>query len=75
MDLVSAIVACLLKTWQFRKFTESRWLTVGTSCRVLSAAILTGIDDLYRTIMEDVDGGTPAMVDVMGGLGWVVMPL
>lgn len=53
MDLVSGIESCLMKMWQFRKFTESRWLTVGSSSRVLVAALLTGLDDLVAAISRD----------------------
>ena len=53
MDLVSGIESCLMKMWQFRKFTESRWLIVVSSCHVLVDAMLTGVEDLVAAIVRD----------------------
>lgn len=52
-DLIESIATTLLAVWRFRKFTESRWLTVGTSCRTLVAAVILGFDDLFREIQQD----------------------
>ena len=54
-DLIQSISTVLLSCWRFQKFTESRWLTVGASTRVLVRAVLLGLDDLYRHLTKDVD--------------------
>ena len=54
-DLVQSISTVLLSCWRFQKFTESRWLTVGASTRVLVRAVLLGLDDMYRHLTKDVD--------------------
>ena len=52
-DLGECIEAALMSVWRFIKFTESRWLTVGTSLRKITAAILCGIDSLVGEIYKD----------------------
>lgn len=52
-DLVEKLSGCMLALWEFRQFTASRWATVGTSCRGVVAAILTGFSDLVQTIRSD----------------------
>lgn len=38
----------LLALWRFRSFTQSRWCTVGTSCRAVMSAVCTGYVDLLK---------------------------
>ena len=52
-DLGECIEAALMSVWRFVKFSETRWLTVGSSARTVAAAILTGIDDLVACIFKD----------------------
>jgi len=52
-DLVDAVAATLLSIWRFQKFTESRWLTVGTATRVLVRAVLLGLDAFYDFLQKD----------------------
>ena len=52
-DLLESITAVLLSCWRFKKWTESRWLTVGTSLRVLICAVLQGLDDFYKFLKQD----------------------
>ena len=40
------LIATLMGVWRFITFSESRWLTIRPSCRVLMAASLTGIESL-----------------------------
>ena len=47
-DLVETVASVLLSVWRFEKFTESRWLTAGSSTRVLVRAVLIGLDSLYQ---------------------------
>ena len=53
LDVVDAIASALMAIWRFQKFTDSRWLTVGTSARTVVAALLTGIEDMVKVISED----------------------
>ena len=47
------MASVLFTVWRYPRFSESRWLTVGTSCRVMVAAFLTGITDMVRHIKKD----------------------
>ena len=50
-ELFDTLSTCLLELWKFTRFSESRWCTVGASCRVLASALLTGVDDLVAEIL------------------------
>ena len=52
-DLWDAIASALMAAWRFAKFTESRWLTVGSSARTLTVGLLTGLESLVRFIEKD----------------------
>lgn len=52
-DLMGKISGALLALWEFRQFTSSRWATIGTSCRGVVAALLSGFDDLVKTVRKD----------------------
>ena len=52
-DVLEAVASALMAVWRFVKFSDSRWLTVGTSARTVIAAVLTGIDGLVSTIVRD----------------------
>jgi len=52
-DLVGKVSFALLSLWRFEKFSESRWVTVGASCRSLVAGLLTGLPSLIATIRQD----------------------
>ena len=52
-DPVQVVMGCLLGSWRFRKFTESRWLTIGTSCRTLIMGVLYGLDGLVQCIQQE----------------------
>ena len=45
--------ATLLAVWQFTAFTETRWISVGTSCRCFTFGLLTGIESLVAKIRQD----------------------
>ena len=51
-DLPESVASALLAVWRFAHFSESRWLTVGTSCRTMVAAHLTGIASLVKHIKK-----------------------
>ena len=52
-DIVETTVAAIMGCFRFRRFTESRWLTVGTSARVLAVSILMGLDGLFDYLKKD----------------------
>ena len=49
-NLLESISTCLLHAWRFRKFTTSRWITVGDSCKTMVIALLTGVESLVRAV-------------------------
>ena len=51
-DLVETVTSVLLAVWRFEKFTESRWLTVGSSTRVLVRGVLLGLDAFYQHLQQ-----------------------
>ncbi len=54
-DVVSTIYGLFLYVFRFKKFTDSRWVTVGDSCRSLVAALELGLAlvvQLIRAIPE-----------------------
>ena len=52
-DIVCVVASALMAVWRFVKFSDSRWLTLGTSARTVVAALLTGIESLVQMIMRD----------------------
>ena len=54
-DLVECVCATLKSAWKFVKFTESRWLTVGTSARTIVVAMLTGVQNLVTFILKETN--------------------
>lgn len=53
---IPALVAHVLhQVWSFRKFTSSRWGSIGPSTRAMVAAMLTGVEHLVRTNLDDDD--------------------
>lgn len=51
--LVEKVSFCLLSLWHFRSFSDSRWVSVGCSCRTLATGLLTGLDSLVARIRAD----------------------
>jgi hypothetical protein len=49
-SLFEAVSGALWSIWRFRLFSDSRWLTVGSCCRALVAAQLTGVCALVSHI-------------------------
>ena len=41
-----AITTALVSIWEFREWTDSRWLTMGFCSRRMVASMLTGLDNL-----------------------------
>ena len=53
-DLVETIAAILMSVCEIRRFSESRWLAIGTSCRVLISGLAIGLNDLVQLIQRDI---------------------
>ena len=51
--VLTVVASALLACWRFRAFTESRWLTVGSSVRALVAGFFTGLGSLVKFILKD----------------------
>ena len=42
------LASALLALWHFKLFSDSRWLTIGISCRTLVVALLTGLPEMIK---------------------------
>jgi hypothetical protein len=67
--LVETVTTALLSAWRFVKWSDSRFLTMGTSARAIIVALLTGIEDLVGFIQ-----GSGASMYYLGGLSRVQEP-
>lgn len=52
-DLVEKVSFALFGLWAFKQFTDSRWITVGLSCRGMLCGLLTGLDSLVTYIRKN----------------------
>jgi len=52
-NIVGQVSFALLSVWKFKKFSSSRWVSVGCSCRSLVASLLTGLESLVAKIRAD----------------------
>ena len=52
-NLLESVSTCLLHAWRFRKFTTSRWITAGDTCKSMVLALLTGIESLVRMVRRN----------------------
>ena len=50
--IIQRIEMILLMVWDFREWTDSRWLTLGPCCRSLRAATLLGLDSLVHYTLQ-----------------------
>ena len=48
--VVEKVSGALLSLWKFKRFTDSRWISVGISCRTLTAGLLSGLGSLVSRI-------------------------
>ena len=53
LELWERLSAAMLLIFHFRKFTESRWTTVGKVCKSIIAALSVGLAELVAYIRED----------------------
>lgn len=49
-DLVAKVSSAMVALFRFRKFSDSRWCTVGDSCRTLTAALCCGLGGLVALV-------------------------
>jgi hypothetical protein len=47
------LAKCLLYLYKFKSYSESRWMTLGTSLRLFVAARAAGLDGLVQNVRED----------------------
>ena len=52
-DLIETISSLLLYTFRFQKFSDSRWCSIGLSCRTLVASLCLGLADLVVNVRAD----------------------
>jgi hypothetical protein len=52
-ELIERVSSALLHLFRFQKFTDSRWLTVGSSCRTIMASLCVGLHRLVATVRND----------------------
>lgn len=51
--LQEKVTTCLLAVFRFKQFTDSRWVTIGCSCRSLVASLLLGLGPLVDRVRKD----------------------
>ena len=51
-DVMETVSSSLLGVWHFKRFSDSRWITVGCSCRTLIAGLLTGLGSLVDLVRQ-----------------------
>ena len=44
------VTTCLVCIWEFRQWTDSRWISMGRSSRRMTVALFTGIESLVATL-------------------------
>ena len=69
-DLMEKLSGALLSAWEFKLFTESRWMTIGLSSRIMVASILLGLKSLVSYIRRE----TPASDFHIHGFGRLEKP-
>jgi hypothetical protein len=52
-DTENLVYHCMMHLWQFSKFTDSRWVTLGCASRSLLASTLVGLHSLVQHIMSN----------------------
>ena len=52
-DLVEKVHSCLIAATRFRKFTDSRWCTIGASCGTIVACRLLGLDHWVEVVRSN----------------------
>lgn len=77
--IIRLVTKVQLKVWQFRAWTESRWLSIGPSARTLVVSVILGLDKLVRFCIDTKGcskyhlGGFQPTVEVKGFLGAIAI--
>lgn len=51
-DSAQFITTCLVCIWEFRQWTDSRWISMGFVGRRMSAAFIMGIDSMVSALRK-----------------------
>ena len=62
------LASTLLALWHFKLFSDSRWLTIGISCRTLVVALLTGLP----TMIKFLKAKGVSEFHLGGGVAWTL---
>ena len=52
-EVLEVVSSILLHIWRFRRFTESRWISLGDSSRTLVASLMVGLGSVVTEILDD----------------------
>ena len=52
-DILTWLYDAVMTAFRFKKYSTSRWLTVGSSCRTLLASLALGLDRLHEVCILD----------------------
>lgn len=52
-DLIGKVSDLILYLWRWRKFVETRWVTIGPSCRALVASLCVGLEEVVAITLAD----------------------
>ena len=52
-DLIGKISSVVLYVWKWKKFVETRWCTIGPSCRAIVASLCLGLQEVVAITMAD----------------------
>ena len=52
LELPDMLMTVLLYIWRWRRFSDSRWVTLGASCRCLLASLCCGLQDFVNEILR-----------------------
>ena len=56
--LLEKLATCILSVMRFKKCTDSRWVSVGSSCASILAALAVGLDQLVSDALSSPPGST-----------------
>lgn len=51
-DLPDMVMNVMLHIWQWRRFSDSRWISLGGSCRSLLGSLLVGLKDFVGEVLQ-----------------------
>lgn len=52
-EVVEKVSTVILYLWRWKKFSESRWCTVGAACRALAASVVVGLEEVVARAQRD----------------------